>query len=128
MNRYNLWDNIANGFNAANKVRDVYNSSLREEQNLSVRASNVTLLLQMLSAISEYSPEPHREVISRAVDRCNLYNCTYKDLKRHFGSMRGQSPSFRNFTETLGIIRPILDNGNKSVIDKILKIYEILST
>jgi hypothetical protein len=125
MDKRKKLDNIANGFYAAGKIRDVYQSNLRSDNTAAVRASSTDLLGQILNIITQYSPEKHQEPLKRTLQKSSTYIETYKSLKQHMKTPESRSMSRHNFVHTLMLMSPILSNRRQLMVEKVLKLYEL---
>lgn len=127
MDRYKSWDNMASSFYAADKIIKLVRSPHRESST-SVIESNYSTIVEILRIISEHSPGVHKQLLSNIVGKSDLYNNTYRSLKTEFSSSSSNNLSLENISKTLAIIKPTLNNKHKVAVDKILKIYEIITS
>ena len=125
MERHSSLNYIANSFFAADKIRNVYNSSIQENNRDSAREFNFPIILEVLKIIGDYSPGKNKEIIYSAVDMSSLYNNTYRNLKEHIQCSRSRNINLNDLTKTLEV-RPIFRDRNRVAIDKLLKIYQII--
>lgn len=129
MDRYQKLEQITNGINAAYKIKTATNSLNREDCENGQETNNVELLLQMLSVIAEYYPEPHRNTLSNNLKKSTVYHNTYKNLKHHIKNMQtSRSADSNEFARTLELVKPVLDKDRRSLIEKMLRIHEILKS
>lgn len=129
MDKYQKLEQITNGINAAYKIQNARNSFSQRKQNERAETSNIDLLLQMLRVIAEYSPEPQRNSISDRLERSTAYHTTYKNLKQHVkGIQQNRHIDSNSFVKTLEIVKPVMDKDKRSVIEKVVQIYQILKS
>ncbi|WP_010250565.1 hypothetical protein [Acetivibrio cellulolyticus] len=129
MNRYQKLEQITNGINAAYKIKNARDSLNRKGPEERQETSNVELLMQMLSVIAQYSPEPHRNSLSDRLERTTVYQDTYKNLKQHLKNLQSnRQVDSEGIVKTLEIVKPIVDKDKRSLIEKVLQIHEILKS
>lgn len=128
MNRYDKLNYLANGIHAASKIRDIYKANLKEDPNSAVRASNTDIVNQVLNVIAQYAPEPYRQDVQTTVQKCCIYNDTYRNLKQHIRSTANHRMNDEEFIRTLDIVRPVVGNRERILIEKIIKIYQIIKS
>lgn len=128
MDKYKALEYIANGIHAANKIQDVYKSTLHRDSNTLIRPDNFTMLNQVLQILTEHSPEIHKRKFEEALSKSSEVSNTYRNLKRHFKVVKNQRMNKDLFLETLSVLKPIVDNRRKAMIDKAIRIHEILNS
>lgn len=121
-------EQIANGIQAANKIQQVYRSTLRNDDTSTVRADRKAALFDILGIIAEFSPDTYRSILGDTIDKSHMFGEAYRNIKHHLRVSRNQSINREMLVQTLGHIRPIVGNRRKALIDKVLKIYEILNS
>ncbi|MCX8132052.1 MAG: hypothetical protein N3I35_18385 [Clostridia bacterium] len=127
MARYRSYNSIANSFYAADRIRNIVKSPLRDTEESSIMESSYSAIIEILKVLSEFSPERHKGMLDTVVEKSRLYNDTYRNLKKHINSSRSKGIDIGGIIKTLAIIKPTLDNRHRATADKILKIYEILT-
>ncbi len=129
MDRYQKLEQITNGINAAYKIKTVTSSSNRKDSENRQDINNVELLLQMLSVIAEYSPEPHRNILSDNLEKGTVYHNTYKNLMQYIKNLQtNRHVDSEGLARTLELVKPVLDKDRRSLIEKMLQIHEILKS
>jgi len=129
MDRNQKLEQITNGINAAYKIKNVRDSLTQNDSNDRQEINNVDFLMQMLSVIAEYSPEPHNNTISKKLEKSAVYHNTYKNLKQHIKDIQtNRQVDTEGLAKTLEIVRPILDGDKRSFVDKMLQIQKILKS
>lgn len=128
MDRNKVLEHITKGLQAASKIQKVYNSSLRSNSNTSVRAGNKSMLADIIGIIAEHSPDTHKRTLEEALSRSYQYSEAYSHIKQHLRTVRNQKMNKENFIETLNVVRPILSNRRKALVDKVMKIFEIINS
>lgn len=128
MNRNRKLEHLANGFNAAGKINNMRKSQSRDDSNNSLSPNNLNAIREMLQTIAEFSPEYHRKPLEGTIYKSNEYINTYRDLKHHFRSVSKQRVDAESFVKTLGIIKPVVNNNQQVMIEKLLRVYEILKS
>lgn len=121
-------DYIANGFHAANKIRNIQKSNLREERNSLIKPGSAETLRQMLEVIAQYSPDTYKEHLGATLEKVALYSDSYRNLKQHLNTTRQQGLNKDQLVKTLSLMKPVVDARHQVIIDKITKIYEILNS
>lgn len=119
-------ENLSNGLNAAKKILDLKNASLQVDLNSEVKPSQIDTLYQMIDTVASYSPPKYRRVLNRSVAISNNYRSTYRRLKQQADSNRSRGPGTREILNTLEIVKPILPNNQRMMIEKIQQIYKII--
>lgn len=129
MDKYQKLEQITNGINAAYRIQNARSSFSQSRQNEREETSNIDLLLQMLSVIAEYSPEPHRNSLSDRLEKSTAYHTTYKNLKQHVkGIQENRHIDSEGLVKTLEIVKPVVDRDKRSLIEKVLQIHQILKS
>jgi hypothetical protein len=128
MDRYRSWNRIANGFYAADKIKNLITSPISNNQRASVMESNLSAIIEVLRIIGEYSPDNHRPVINNIVEKSTLYSNAYQNLKDHIQSNAGNTGNLDSVAKALSIIKPVVSNNPGITIEKVLKIYEIIKS
>lgn len=126
MNKNKKFEHLANGFHAAGKINNMRRSNLRGDSSNSFSSSNITVLSEMLQTIAEYSPDSHRGSLEGTIYKSNEYINTYRNLKNHFRSVSNQKINTESFVRTLDLVKPVVNNNQQVLIEKILKVYEII--
>ncbi len=129
MNKYQKLEQITNGINAAYKIRSATNSLNQRGSESQQEINNVELLMQMLSVIAQYSPEPQRNSLNDRLEKTTIYQNTYKNLKQHLKSMQSERHvDSDGFVKTLEIVKPVINGEKRNIIEKVLQIHEILKS
>lgn len=128
MNSQELLKSIANGIYAAEKIRNIQNSTVRQDPNVTVRPSNMARLGEMLQVIAEYYPGNKKKLLEEATYIGNIYSNAYRSLKYYLMESRNKGADMETFLKALNSIKPVLSNNHKIVIDKMTKIYEIITS
>lgn len=126
MDRKYILESIANSITATKRIRDLRNSTLRNDRDSSVKPSLTYVYSEILKTIAEYSPSRQKNALMKSVELSNLYRNTYKDLSSHLSLTRAGKIAPDQIIKTLAIVKPVLPNQHKTIIDKIQKIYEII--
>lgn len=119
---------ITNCFLAVEQIRNVRKQPLREGEDRSVKSDNTDNLEQIISIIARYSPDMYKTPLTETLSKINLYNNSYRSLKRNLGTMRDQGFNKEQFINILSIMHPVLNTRNQHIIDKILKFNELLNS
>ena len=127
MENNNTLEYIANGFHAAHRIRNLYTSNINRSSELSVLPSDITTLSEVLKIICDYLPEINKAPLNRAIDQSNLYSEAIRNLKKHVATSRGQKFDMNNVARTLSIVQPLLGDNHKALLQKLIKIYEIMN-
>ncbi len=121
-------DQVARGIQAAERVRYAYHSSLRAGSGVPGTYDKVTMLNNVLAAITDYCPAGSRTSISEALETSSRYCSNYRNVKNHFRSLQGSKPGGREVANTLKVLSPMLGSRSSSTVDKILLLMEILNS
>jgi len=121
-------DNIANGIHAANKVHQIYSSRLSRSQGRVRGYEGIDVLNEIIKVLSGYSPDRYRGRLSSALRKGGELSNTYHSFKQHLGLMRSQRMNRDLFIKTLDVIRPVVDSRKRNLIEKALKIHEIINS
>lgn len=127
MDRFTALEQIANGIQAASRIKRIYESNLREDPESYVKPSPLYTISEALKIIAEYSPERERKILQDALHRSNTYYDTYRNIKHHMNSVNRQEISPVSLIQILNAMKPVLPNKHMIIIDKMTKIFEILS-
>ncbi|MDP4182800.1 MAG: hypothetical protein Q8942_17150 [Bacillota bacterium] len=129
MDRNKTLESMSNALAAANKILDLKNSSLHNDLSSNTRSTRniqFNTLCEMLNTLASYSPPKYKDVISNSVAISSRYRDTYKKLQQHKNSRSNEKIDSREILKTLEILKPVLPNQHKTVVEKIQKIYEII--
>ncbi|MCX7749257.1 MAG: hypothetical protein N2645_20550 [Clostridia bacterium] len=125
MDKYKTMENIANSFHAARKIRDLQSNLLREAPP-EVKQSSIQLLNEILKTIGEHPPVSHKQNIQSVVDKSTQYTNTYRNLKNHLESLNSKKAGSHELARSLQIITPVLPNQHKIMVEKMLRILEVI--
>ncbi|HOV25138.1 MAG TPA: hypothetical protein PK566_02080 [Pseudobacteroides sp.] len=125
MDRKRALENLSNGLNAARKILELKNASMRVD-NSEVKPSQVETFYQMLDTVASYSPPKYKKVLNQSIAISNNYRNTYRNLRNHMNSRTSNRPSPGEIIKTLEIVKPILPNNQRVMVEKIQQIYKII--
>ncbi len=125
MDRKRSLENLSNGLNAAKKLLDLKNASLRVDPNSEVKPNQIDTIYQMLDTIASYSPQEYKKVLNKSIAISNNYRSTYRNLKQQINN-NNRGPSSGEIIKTLEIVKPILPNNHRAMVEKIQQIYKII--
>ncbi|HOM01485.1 MAG TPA: hypothetical protein PLH43_01475 [Acetivibrio sp.] len=130
MNKYEKLEAITNGINAANKIRTLQSSATNERADAIANIDQVGLISQMLDIIAQYSPNTHRKrLLNENLNKTRMYSQVYKGLKHEMKDIKSSNRvGKKDIINTLHILQPVVDNRSRTLIEKILKIQEILDS
>lgn len=130
MNKYEKLETITNGINAANKIRSLQSSAGNQRSDTSNSIDTVALLSQMLGIIAQYSPETDRKnLLNERLDKTRMYSEAYKGLKHEIRDIKSNNRVGKDdIIKTLHILQPVVDTHRQTLIEKILRIQEILDS
>ncbi|ODM26555.1 hypothetical protein A7W90_10175 [Clostridium sp. Bc-iso-3] len=130
MNKYEKLETITNGINAANKLRTLQSSALNQRADTSNNIDQVGLLSEMLSIIAQYSPNTDRNnLLNENLNKTLMYSEVYKGLKHGISDIKSNNRVGKDdIIKTLHILQPVVDTRRQTLIEKILKIQEILDS
>ncbi|MCR4435660.1 MAG: hypothetical protein QHH06_09865 [Clostridiales bacterium] len=126
MEKNRTLDYLAKGFTAAHRIRQASQKSLRSDENRSVQPSNLHKMGEIMQILAEYSPDRHKDNLSAAIEKSMMYSNTYRNLKQHLREARGKKMDVPTVLKALEMLKPALGNNHNILIDKMVKIYEIL--
>ncbi len=127
INRYKALENIANGIQAANKIKSIRQPEGEDGTRSGPNKPDISMLSQILESIAEYSPKSYRGPLGETNSKCCHYCDTYRSFKQHIlaGQTRGSNKD--RYVKSLNILEPILDEKKKVMISKIMKIYDLFN-
>ena len=129
MNNYSPLEHIANGIYAANKIRNLRQPVFEQDSRTSVHPDSISMLREILDIIHEYIPETHKRALEDTITKSSLCNDTYKSLKEHFAAIKTRGGIDKsNLIKTLHIMKPVLNNNTQTLIEKVMKAYEIFNS
>ncbi|HHV59837.1 MAG TPA: hypothetical protein GXX49_06050 [Clostridiaceae bacterium] len=118
---------IANAIHAANKINDTYRnfykSRSQDNENL---PSKIDMVRSSMNVVTDYCPESHRERFGKAFKKTNLYTDTFIRLREYIMTANSRSDRREHFINLIGILQPVADTRSRYLLDKIIKLYEIL--
>lgn len=126
--KYRKLEYIANGIHAANKINEINSSSHNMRDGSSVKAGKLTRLNEIAGVIAQYYPGPHGRIIGDAAGKSAVYSETYRNVKRQINSSRGKNIDAGTMINTLRTIKPALGGQQLHMVDKIIKIYDIIKS
>jgi len=121
-------EHIANGIQAASKIQKVYKSAFRSASGTPVIAAGRPMLAEIIKIIAEHSPDTHRKILGETLNKSYQYSEAYKNIKQHLRATRNQAIDKEALVKTLNAMRPLLSNRRKAMVDKLLKIYQMLKS
>ncbi|KNY27136.1 hypothetical protein [Pseudobacteroides cellulosolvens] len=125
MDRKRSLENLSNGLNAAKKLLDLKNASLQVDLNSEVKPNQIDTFYQMLDTVASYSPPKYKKVLNESIAISNNYRSTYRNLKQHLNN-NNRGPNSSEIIKTLEIVKPILPNNHKAMVEKLQQIYKII--
>lgn len=130
MNKYEKLESITNGINAANKIRTLQSSTLSQRSDTSNNIDTAALLSQMLSIIAQYSPNTDRgNLLNERLDKTRMYSEAYKGLKHEIRDIKSNNRVGKeDIIKTLHILQPVVDTRRQTMIEKLLRIQQILDS
>jgi len=128
MDKYKSLEYVINGIQAAEKIRNTYNTQLRSDSNILVKAAGLPALIEVMQIIAEFSPDIYKKSLGEVARKSNLYGNAYRNIKNHLKTSKSRSLDKDMLINTLDVIKPIMDNRQKVVIDKVLQIFQILDS
>lgn len=126
MKREDKLEAISNGFYAANKIRQTLDPIADNNSRISVHRDNLESINEIFNIIKQYFPNSYRHNFLPAIDKSMEYSRAYKNIKQHFSSEKDKKMDNEMFIKTVKVMKPILNNKQNVIIDKFLKIAEIL--
>lgn len=128
MDKYKKLESITNGINAAHKLMTLKNSAANQRSDDSPYITPA-LLSQMLQVIAQHSPDRSKTPLKRSLDQTNLYTKAIRELKQEALNIREKNRVYKDdIIKTLHILKPIMDPRRQSIIEKIIKIQQILDS
>ncbi|NMB33291.1 MAG: hypothetical protein GX992_03490 [Clostridium sp.] len=126
MNKHKKLETITNGLNAASEIIKLQDSTTNQRNHNSITPEFVSQALQI---IARYSPEKHRAPLTEGLNKTNLYSDVIKKLKLKMLDAKKKDKIHRDdIVSTLHILRQIAEPKQQTIIDKILKIRDILDS
>jgi hypothetical protein len=121
-------EKITKGLQAAERIKQLFNSKLREDAESSVKPDSLSVLRDTLQTVMEFWPDIRGGSFNRALQQSNKYSSAYREIKSHLKTVRGKKPDMNHIMNTFKVILPVLDNRQKVPFDKIIKILQILNS
>jgi hypothetical protein len=121
-------EKITKGLQTAERIKQLFNSKLREDSVSSVKPDSLSVLRDTLQTITEFWPDIRGGSFNRALQQSNKYSGAYREIKSHLKNVRGQKFDINQLMNTFKVIMPVLDNRQKVPFDKIMKIIQVLNT
>jgi hypothetical protein len=128
MDKHTKLQHLANGFHAAGRINNIRKSNSLTRSEDSSNSINISILKEMLQTIAEFSPTAHRGPLEGTLHRSYEYIDTYQNLKNHFRAVSNQKINTESIVRTLGLIKPVVNNSQQNMIEKLLRIYEIIKS
>ncbi len=123
MDKGEFYTNIANGFYAASKIKNMQIGASRKKAGL--REESIPLISEVLQVIAEHSPHMYKNTLHHSASRTKIYGETYMNLREHLNNPESRRPDRHNFVRFIRILNPILNERQRIIADKIMKLYEI---
>ncbi len=115
----------ANGIHAANMIHKLGNAKYNES-NMALNPSSASTIIEMFRVLTDYAPDYHKALLGQATETSKRYLDAYKGLKEHYRSNSRKAFRKEDLITTLKIIKPVLGSNRTDMVEKIIKIYEIL--
>jgi len=128
MDRYKKLDNIANSIHAASRINSIRNSRLLRDDDSNIKNNNISTLYEILDTIAHYSPQSYRDSFSQRLYECKSCSNVYRDLKQHLKTSDSRRNGTDFYLKALETLAPVLGNRERSMLDKIRRIYEIINS
>jgi hypothetical protein len=132
MNNSKYLQSIANGIYAADKVRNLLETTnVRSNTPSGVVGNRIAVLGEIIKVIANYLPVENSQRgsnIQELVNKSTMCGNTYSQLKQHLFHAKEGRLKQGQLIETLAIVRPLLKDEPRVTVDKVLKIYEIIRT
>lgn len=128
MDRYRALVHIADGIQAGMRIRSVMASNNKSDERISIKDSGRANFKEILGILAQYSPESYRNSLNNTLLRSNQYSDAYNHIKRDITSAKTGNLNRDMLISTLEAIRPVTSVNKQSAIDKIVRIFEILSS
>ncbi|HOJ09329.1 MAG TPA: hypothetical protein PK733_01885 [Clostridiales bacterium] len=134
---------LANGIYAAAEIYNImklnesdsnkkkpYSKDENNQYRRSVNPSTTAMYNDVLIAIAKYLPEAsyRKNNLRKSLDKSILYGNTYKQLKDNMTSLRVDGMDKNKLINTLSIVKPLLNGERADIVDKFLKIYDIINS
>ncbi|MDP4095143.1 MAG: hypothetical protein Q8920_17550 [Bacillota bacterium] len=120
MDYTNLFKNIADSLYAIEKIKNIRNSSTREQ------ADNISRITDIINTMTPFYPGDKRKQLENAAYFSNLYGNAYRNLKYHVLENRSRELSIDYILKALAALKPMLRSNHIAMLDKMTKIYEII--
>lgn len=117
---------IADGINAANKIHNIYKSGLLSDSRTVIRDGRLAMINDILQVIAGNSPERSANLLKETLEKTTVFSDTYRNLKRHMTLARNRSMNSGDLVETLNIIKPALSSQQKVLVDKVIKLFDVI--
>lgn len=124
-------ESVTNGLLTFQRLKQLYQPAREgSEEKLPERITpdKLSLLMDTLTAVSDLIPVTRGPSFGEAFRLGSHYSGQYREMKRHVAGMSGGNIDRTNILKGLKLITPMLGNKQKSYMNKIVKIFDILES
>ena len=124
-------ENVTNGLLTVQRLKQLYQPENRHEgaeDSRNVQPDRLSLLLDTITAISDFLPETRDNSFSEAFRQGSHFSSAYREIKHHVRDMSSNKTDMNQIIKTLKLIAPILETRQKIYMDKVVKIFDILQS
>ena len=130
MPNINAISNITSGLNAALKLRDLTKQQTGNNQRFSLSKSTPEMLSEMIKTVAEHNPSGYNRIsgVHGTVDMTSVYLSAYRELKLHLENSKSRSPKSSDMLGIMNSVKTIVPVKQQQLIEKIIKISEIINS
>jgi hypothetical protein len=121
-------EQLTKGFQAAEKMKQIYSLKDREDSKVLVLNGSLTVLKEALQIIAEYFPNARGGSFHYALKKSTQYSKAYKEIKQHLRDSHGRKTDINHVLKSLKVVIPVLDTKKRVYFEKILKIFDVINS
>jgi len=121
-------DKIIGSLQTVNRIKEVYVTNMKSTDRISIKDNQVKILCDMLNIIVEQNDKRDGGRMRKSLEQSSHVLNTYHELKSKLKNVRNNRISTINIRHTLDVLKPVLNTRNRYMVEKAIKIYDILNS
>ncbi len=121
-------DKIIGSLQTVNRIKEVYDTNMKSTDRISIKDNQVKILCDMLNIIAEQNDKRDSGRMRKSLEQSSHVLNTYHELKSKLKNVRNNRISTINIRHTLDVLKPVLNTRNRYMVEKAIKIYDILNS
>jgi|GEM_PF-1785482 len=121
-------DKIIGSLQTVNRIKEVYDTNMKSTDRISIKDNQVKILCDMLNIIAEQNDKRDGGRMRKSLEQSSHVLNTYHELKSKLKNVRNNRISTINIRHTLDVLKPVLNTRNRYMVEKAIKIYDILNS